>query len=164
MSSEDWRSIPCSNYSISSRGRVRNDRNGSILGGSLDKDGYPRVSIRINDARKTVKIHRLVAFAFLDSPPPDKPHVAHKDGNAANNNVSNLRWSDVTENNRDKALHGTQTRGEAQHLAKLLPDDVKTIRFMADTGVSQRAIARSFGISKGNVQFIVHGKTWKHVA
>jgi len=164
MMAEEWQFIPCSNYSVSSLGRIRNDRNGYILVGSADKNDYQRVSIRINDVLKTLKIHRLVALAFLGDPPDGRTQVAHKDGNPANNRVTNLRWSDMIENNRDKAAHGTQTRGEDQHLSKLLPEDVRNIRIMFGTGVSQRKIAKAYGISKGNVQFIVHGKTWKHVS
>lgn len=164
MSSEQWRPIPFSDYSVSARGRVRNDRNGEMLKGAPDNRGYPRVHISINGKRKTCKIHRLVAYAFLGDPPSGKTQVAHKDGNPINNRASNLKWATPTENNRDKARHGTQTCGVDQHKAKLTDEDVAMIRLAAATGVSQSKIAKAYGVSKGNVQFIIHGKTWKHAA
>ena len=164
MSSEEWRPIPCSTYSISSRGRVRNDRNGNILTGSSDKDGYHRVNLKLSVGMKTIRVHRLVALAFIGDHPAGKTQVAHKDGSKSNNEVSNLRWSDALENNREKAVHGTQNRGVTQHLCRLTEEKVRRIREAASRGISQRRIASAFGISKGNVQYIVHGRTWKHVA
>lgn len=164
MSDEVWQPIPRTNYSVSTEGRVRNNSTGYVTKGSPDKDGYLRVSIVVWDTRKTIKVHRLVAEAFLCDPPKEKTQVAHINGNPSDNRLDNIRWSTVTENNRDKAIHGTQTRGAAQHKAKLTDDIVRSIRSMAARGVSQGRIAKEFGITKGNVQFVVHGKTWKHVA
>lgn len=55
------------------------------------------VSLSINQRRKCVKVHRLVAEAFLTNP-DDLPHVNHKDGDKSNNKVDNLEWCTASYN------------------------------------------------------------------
>lgn len=50
-----------------------------------------------NGARNSVKVHRLVAIAFVDNP-ENKEQVNHKDKNKLNNNSSNLEWCSQEEN------------------------------------------------------------------
>lgn len=42
-------------------------------------------------------VHRLVALAFIPNP-DNKQFVDHIDTNRLNNNVSNLRWTTISEN------------------------------------------------------------------
>jgi DNA-binding transcriptional regulator YiaG len=49
--------------------------------------------------------------------------------------------------------------GESNRWAKLTLVDVRTIR--ASRGVTQRELARKFGVSEGNIQKIVSGKLWR---
>lgn len=65
----------------------------------LDKGGYPVVNLSINGKIYTVKIHRLVAEAFIPN------HVGyttvnHIDENKQNNFVDNLEWCTTEYNNR----------------------------------------------------------------
>ena len=59
--------------------------------------GYRQVNLRANGQSKTVKIHRLVALAFLANP-QNKPDINHKDGDKANNSLCNLEWCTAKEN------------------------------------------------------------------
>lgn len=95
---EIWKKIDgYENYSVSSEGRVRNDKTGRILKIRSDKDGYELVDLRKN-GRKTFKVHRLVAQAFLPNP-EDKECVDHINCVRDDNRMKNLRWCSHHENN-----------------------------------------------------------------
>lgn len=74
-------------YQVSNMGRVKSLIKGIILKQWTDKDGYRQVGL----LKKTFKVHRLVAKAFIENP-DDLPLVNHKDENKANNNITNLEW------------------------------------------------------------------------
>jgi len=58
---------------------------------------YLGVMLYDNGIGKTVRVHILVAKAFLPNP-QNKPQVNHKDENPENNTVSNLEWVTAEEN------------------------------------------------------------------
>ena len=90
---EEFRDIPGYEgvYEVSNLGRVR--RNGRILKPTNDRGGYLFVNLCKNGTRKTVKIHRLVAYAFLPNP-QNLPQINHIDEDKTNNAVDNLEWCD----------------------------------------------------------------------
>ena len=51
-------------------------------------------------------VHRLVLTAFVGECPADK-EGCHRDGDPANNHVSNLYWGTKSENQLDSIRHGT---------------------------------------------------------
>ena len=88
---ERWSPIPNMHYSISSEGRVRNDETNKMKSMDATSDGYHKVDLYSNGKRTSVRVHRLVAEAFI--PNPNKlPQINHIDGNKENNNVKNLEW------------------------------------------------------------------------
>lgn len=92
---EIWREIEgIQGYSVSSEGRVRNDKTNRIKINTQNKVGYMVVSLK----GKTQLVHRLVANAFISNP-EKKPTVNHKDGNKTNNFICNLEWATYAENN-----------------------------------------------------------------
>lgn len=120
MTNEQWRQIegyPC--YYVSDQGRVmslRNPRNPKILKQGVNKDGYKQVTLVSGDSygkgvRKTHRVNRLVALAFIHNPDPSiRRDVGHWDSDPANNTVcvnddgtvdlekSNLYWCSPKEN------------------------------------------------------------------
>lgn len=98
---EEWRSIKgYEYYEVSNLGRIRSWINNKwrkrvtprILSPYKLSKGYLGVSLSsTSNSDKTLKIHRLVAEAFIPNP-NNLPQVNHKDENKENNCVSNLEW------------------------------------------------------------------------
>lgn len=89
----EWRELELfNNYEISKCGLIRNKSSKKILKQNT-KNGYNTVNL----SNKTVSIHRLVAFTFLEKI-GGKDYVNHIDGNKLNNNYSNLEWVSQKEN------------------------------------------------------------------
>jgi hypothetical protein len=95
------------NYSVSNLGNVRNDKKDKILKQSLTKTGYKKVNLNNG---KTIRVHRLVAEAFIPNP-DNKPCVDHIDNNRTNNNVNNLRFVSYQENNFNTSITNKNTTG-----------------------------------------------------
>ncbi len=101
---EIWKSINgYANYEVSCFGRVRNATTERILKPGLSSNGYLTVRISKNSKAKTHNIHQLVAREFLRNP-FDLKCIDHIDGNKTNNNLDNLRFCSLTQNqgNRKK--------------------------------------------------------------
>lgn len=97
-------------YMISSLGRVKSmprKENKRVPGERIRKTkknlGYEVVNLSKKGVVKTVKIHRMVAEAFIENN-SNYPEVNHIDGKKGNNNLGNLEW--VT--SRENALHASR--------------------------------------------------------
>ena len=94
-------------WQVSSRGRICN-RNGAISFGSAHASGYFRARMDGEDLR----IHRVVAHAFLGpAPSSDAWQVHHKDGNPGNNHVTNLEYVTCSQNQLLSHASGTRRCG-----------------------------------------------------
>ncbi|WP_339008567.1 NUMOD4 motif-containing HNH endonuclease [Fusobacterium varium] len=61
-------------------------------------EGYLSVDLYKNNIQKTVRVHRLVAEAFIENS-LNKETVNHIDGDKSNNCVGNLEWATYREQN-----------------------------------------------------------------
>ncbi len=159
-----WKQIPGFEglYDVSSDGDVFSFKTSKLLKVCIGSAGYPQVDLCRQGKRRTYAIHQLVAAAFIGGR-PDGMVVCHNDGDKMNNRPENLRIDSQTENNRDKITHGTIAAGEKNSKAKLTADSVIEIRRLAASGISHRAIAGQFGVSRPAISHIVRGDTWKHI-
>ena len=65
--------------------------------------GYLLVDLSVK--RRAIKLHRLVAMAFIDNP-YNKPQVNHIDCDKSNNRVDNLEWVTNGENQKHAYANG----------------------------------------------------------
>jgi len=121
----EWRDIPdCVGYQASDDGRIRSiDRTitdarghsrrlrGMELKPYIDRDGY----LRVNPQQVPIGVHRLVCMAYHGHAPEGAIHVAHKDGDPANNKPNNLYWATQSDNENDKLDHGRNPQRNKTH-------------------------------------------------
>jgi hypothetical protein len=100
---ERWRDVPGWEgiYQVSDKGRLKSfkgEPSGRVLSNKNKTGGYFNVVLcGKGRERKSIKLHRLVAEAFVPNP-EGKPQVNHKDGNKQNNSADNLEWVTEKEN------------------------------------------------------------------
>lgn len=97
---EIWKDIPHyeGRYLISNYGRVFSLLSNKILSMRQNDDGYIVISLQGKDhKRKTEKVHRLVALAFIPNP-DNKPEVNHLNCIRNDNRIENLEWVTRAEN------------------------------------------------------------------
>jgi len=159
---EIWKPVPgyAGLYSVSNLGEVFSAQTQKVLNPGVLKSGYRQVQLCRAGKREQIKVHRLVALAFLGQPPTPRHQVAHNDGIPANNCVENLRWATAKENQHDRRRHGTASIGESNYRAKLTANDVLAIRASTARNCD---LARMYGVSWSQIYSIRIRKTWKHL-
>lgn len=175
---EIWKDIEAYEglYQVSNLGRVRSyDRvvkhgdhfrkdKGKILAIVFTPEGYPKVTLSVDSKRKHVKVHRLVAKAFLENSDPTLI-VNHKDGVKKNCCVDNLEWVSYSYNVKH-ALENklSMERGETHVCAKLKDSDIPLIRKLrTEYGLKLKTIALIFGVHRVTINDIFTGRTWTHI-
>lgn len=100
---EVWRPIKnFPNYDVSNLGRIKN-KQGIILKQRKTNWGYYKINLSNNNRKYTKYVHRLVAEAFINNI-NNKPTVDHIDRNGFNNNINNLRWATMREQNLNRGV------------------------------------------------------------
>lgn len=161
-------------YEVNNLGEVRSFPNRKhkriqILKPTPDIKGYLQIGLGSAKNRKTIRIHRLVAEAFI--PNPDGfPCVNHKDEDKTNNRVDNLEWCTSLYNTRYgtgiERASKTKTNGKQSKPVLQYTLDGEFVREYPST----REINRVFGF-RVNVHVIAcckgrrhtsHGYVWKY--
>lgn len=96
-------------YSVSSKGEIRNDKTGTLLKGTISKNGYHMVHLR-QRIDKNCSVHRLVMKAFSPCEEMDDLQINHIDGDKSNNSFDNLEWSTNADNMRHSFQMNLQPR------------------------------------------------------
>jgi HNH endonuclease/NUMOD4 motif len=160
-------------YDISSIGKVRRlvGGTGTFVGKILkpfsQSTGYLRVWLYANCKRQEFLVHKLVAEAFL-GPRPKGKEINHKNGIKTDNRAENLEYVTRGENVRHAFRLGLYSqepphyRGEDHPRHRITEKRVNLIRSLWPT-VSQRALARRFGVSQRTVLDILKWRTWTHI-
>ena len=116
-----------------------------------DHCGYFRTALALNGKKITVKVHRIVAEAYIPNP-ENKPQVNHIDGNKSNNNVNNLEWSTAKENTIKAYEIGLKKKGKEVYNAKPVYQYDMNMNFIkkygAITEASKETKTQHAGISR----------------
>jgi len=108
LPNEIWKDVPNYNgqYKISNLGRVYSNVCCRVLSLNPHKTyGYVICSLGERTKRVGVRVHRLVAEAFIPNP-ENKKEVNHINKNRSDNRVENLEWSSAWENTQHKMGYG----------------------------------------------------------
>ena len=91
------------NYYIGSNGAIYSTTRDKILKTQINcNHGYERICLRYDGKIRNLRVHRLVAMAFLEEPEnPEATEVDHINHCRCDNRVENLRWVTRQENMRN---------------------------------------------------------------
>jgi hypothetical protein len=162
MTGKVWARIPeFPDYAVSGDGEVmrvvdKNYKAGGILK-PQDLEQYPKVSLCRDGQTFNVRIHKLVADAFVPNP-DDKPAVNHIDGNKNNIAFDNLEWTTHAENQQHAIATGLSPTGEKHHSAKLTDTQIQEIRKRRSVGEPIKKLGEEFGVHQGHISKICHGR------
>lgn len=128
-----------------------------------DNVGYFACVLSNGKNKKTFKVHRLIAEAFIPNP-ENKPCVNHINGVKDDNRLENLEWVTYSENTKhafDTGLMKT-TKGDECSWSKVNEQQVLEIRKSKGI-VSYSKMSEKYGISITTISNIINKKSWKHI-
>lgn len=125
---------------------------------SRNKDGYGKFD--------STNSHR-VAWKLTYGEIPHELFVCHKCDNPPCCNPNHLFVGTAAINNLDMKIKGRsrggRLSGEDHPKSKLTNEQVKQIKTMHANGLSDRKIARQFGVVQTTISAIVTGRSWKQI-
>lgn len=146
------------NYYVTPEGFIYSERRGIILKGGVDKDGYIMVTLCDRGRRRTAKVHREVAKAYVPNP-DNLPVTNHIDGIKTNNHPSNLEWTTVSGNTKHAyKLGALNQQGESNNACKYQDTIVERAMELSQiTNLSIADIARYMGLKYATAYSYIKG-------
>lgn len=169
LEGEEWREVVGYDYEykISSFGRLvslhkrKVTKNGSILIRKpkilkpyTNSLGYNVTSLQKGGLQKMVKLHRLVAEAFLENP-QNLPAIDHIDRNKQNNCVSNLQWCNQSLNMQNPLTKAVMSDAKSKPVVCIYPNN-KTKTFKS------AYVARFDGFDPSSITKVCKNKKSTH--
>lgn len=128
-------------YEVSEAGVVINTRTNKVVKPDINSAGYLRVTMSVDNSKKRMTVHRIVALTYLGD---SDLVVNHKDGNKLNNHFSNLEWVSQSDNRKHAFRHKLCRRPNS----KLKDETVHMICMAISEGVQAKVIRKAFNIPK----------------
>ena len=120
---------------------------------------YLKVTLSIDNVKHQVKVHRLVAEAFIPNP-DNLPFVNHKDENKLNNCADNLEWCTAKYNTNYGTCVERIRKSQLNDPKKSKPVDIYTLSgkfVIRQPSISEAA--RYLDVYVGRVSDCCNGKT-----
>lgn len=141
-------------YEVSCFGRVRNNVYHGVRGRKKivpwhNLAGYPAVTLVNGKKKKTIHVHLLVAYSFLNQVEMTKNLVDHIDSNKWNPALVNLRWVSLSEN-------ASFSIGK---LSDVILSEI--VQLYSSENFTQIQIAKKYNISQQTVSKILRGVSYK---
>lgn len=140
-------------YVIDENGNVFNKRKlDKPISSWIDNLGYRMVVLYKDKKRNYLRIHRLLAQAFIPNP-DNLPQVNHIDGNKLHNSVSNLEWVTNAQNTKhayDSHLYASTGR------CRVVAIDKRTGSRLHFESI--RSMCEKLGINRKTVTSILRGE------
>ena len=169
---EIWKKINgFENYEISNLGRVKSlprlvknhygflkNLKEKILKNHISKTGYYVVDLKCNYKRKTFKIHRLIAIHFIDNK-ENKGFVNHINGIKIDNNINNLEWCTIKENNYHAQVTGLKNDSGVNNSKSKI--NINDVNFIRNSTLKLKELALMFNMNQSTISKIRLHKTYK---
>ncbi len=155
-----------SDYSVNEMGQVFSHKRYKLKQMSLHRHykGYVCVGLFVNGKTKIVKVHSLVARAYLLF--NERLQVNHINGDKGDNRLENLEIVTGSENMLHAFKCGlVSQRGAKNSNSKLSEDEVLLIYKLSkmEPALEMETIGLLFGVKSCTIQNIKYGRKWKHV-
>jgi hypothetical protein len=126
------------------------------------KNGYGKFWSQ--SQKKLIHAHRFAYTCFI-GPIPDGMCILHSCDNPSCCNPQHLTVGTQEENMQQCLERGRwhEQKGQENNAAKLTEEVVKEIRFLCDLDITQKTIAKKFGVSLRQVHHIRAHKQWCHI-
>lgn len=161
---EGWYEVSTNGYvrSVDRRVNFEDGRHATYKGRSIktsiNSNGYLIAGLWKNSKSKVVYIHRLLAEHFIPNP-HKKKFVNHIDGNKLNNNLTNLEWVTILENNRHAQEVGLSPE---THIAKRVNQYDKSGKLLASY-YSYYEAAKAVNGDHSKISLVVRGIRKTHM-
>lgn len=144
MTEETWKPVPIRwlsrAFEVSNLGNVRH---APLPIPSRNVNGYRQVTFKYRGKELTIRVHRLVAGAFIGVPAAGQV-VNHINCDRSDNRVENLEWTTMKGNAAHTLKMDRWPRGLNHHCGKIDPAIAFELR---EAGASLSEIGKIFGAS-----------------
>ena len=131
--------------------------------GRYAQNKYEYVWLHKEWKAKTISVHRLIAFTFLNLEENETLEVWHKDNCPRNNTVNNLYLCTKKENEAHKVKCWRTTLWEKCGWSKLTKEQVLTIINCKKAWTKSKLLSSIFNISHVQINRIFNWTSWPHL-
>ncbi len=160
----DW--LPGDLYRVTSHGDIQRFFKGKSRWKRVKSHRANRtysVILQWKRKRLNISVSTLVLRAFVGPRPFGCMPFHFPDSDLANNRLNNLRWAPCGEALKGGFQNVPDNKGAGNPQALLEEEDIPRIREMYRANFTVVEIADSYEVSRGTIDCILKGRTWRHV-